>query len=396
MYNQLSQKLYNFKQKVEDFQVEEILHQYPEWSWDVFFVFFEKQDKNTMFIVDLILKKTWLLRKDIWIAWLKDKQAITRQRISIYKSKLDKIGGKEFFLNILSKEVKILESQRWKTPLCVWSNKWNKFKITLRNTKYLNEKNITELQSEIKNRVEYIQKNWFPNCFWTQRFGKWNRNFHLSKKVFEEWISDQTDNAFHIRFKLQAYASMYFNNYALQRYNKWQYFLDWDIIMDWHHAQFNQIWIYKNWKAKIFDYRKCKSDFENKDFFYPDFFEHNQDSWFINPDDKKRIATWPMLWYNLVLPENQSKAFLKERAIIKQTNFLTNWIKIAKKYNIWWIRRPIFVYPENLQYQFDNFNLILEFTLPVWSYATTLIGWLFKEISPKTCQENWLIIPTLE
>ncbi len=390
------QKLYNFKQKVEDFQVEEVLHQNPEWTWDVFFVFFEKIDQNTMFIVDTILKETWLLRKDIWIAGLKDKQAITKQRISIYKSKLEKIGWEEVFLNILKPIVTILETTWWETPLCVWVNKANNFQIRLRATKHLNKDNFEDVKEKINDRVEYINKNWFPNCFWTQRFGKWDRNFHLSKKIFEAWVDWWTDNAFHIRFKLQAYASMYFNNYALQRYNKWQYFVEWDIIMDWHHAQFNKVWVYKNGRVAVFDYRKCKKNYKDKEIFYPDFFEKEFDKNYINQQDKKRIATWPMIWYNLVLAPNGSKSFMKEREIIKKTDFLLNWIKVAKEYSIWGIRRPLVVYPENFEYSFDEkFDLILKFTLPVWSYATTLISRIFKDINKATCHENWLVIPDI-
>lgn len=84
--------VFSFKQKSQDFIVEEQLPFEPSGRGDALFVYYEKQNANTMDIIDHLCKILKISRMTIGVAGLKDKRAITRQRISIYQSALKKIG----------------------------------------------------------------------------------------------------------------------------------------------------------------------------------------------------------------------------------------------------------------------------------------------------------------
>lgn len=88
----MDDKLFSFKQKSQDFIVTEELPFSLSDTGDVFFVFFEKRNLNTMDIVNHLCSSLNIPRLTLGIAGLKDKKAITRQRICIYRSALKKIG----------------------------------------------------------------------------------------------------------------------------------------------------------------------------------------------------------------------------------------------------------------------------------------------------------------
>lgn len=70
-----------------------------------------------MDIIHIVCKETGLERKQLGIAGLKDKQGITRQRISIWKSALEQVGGIDSFIQVLSKHTTILERSWHDSPL---------------------------------------------------------------------------------------------------------------------------------------------------------------------------------------------------------------------------------------------------------------------------------------
>ncbi|MEI8092490.1 MAG: tRNA pseudouridine(13) synthase TruD [bacterium] len=83
--------LFSFKQKSQDFVVQEELPFLLSGRGDVFFVFFEKRNLNTMDVVNHLCSAFNISRLTLGIAGLKDKRAITKQWICIYKSALKKL-----------------------------------------------------------------------------------------------------------------------------------------------------------------------------------------------------------------------------------------------------------------------------------------------------------------
>jgi tRNA pseudouridine13 synthase len=379
--------LYYFKKHPEDFVVEELLDFVPSGSGDALYVFFEKRDANTMDVINGLMKKLWLPRSAFGIAGLKDKQAITRQRITMYKGHIDKIGGEQIFLDALSHYGTILEKTYHPTPLQVGQNGWNRFVIYLRAVKKIDE----TIKGQIAKYLEPIQQHGFPNCFGTQRFGKGMRNFHRAKEIIE-WTSE-ISGEFELKFKLQAYGSGWFNTYTLDRYRKNKRILDGDIVINKHNAFGIQTGVVEGKTIKLFDYKKCKEHYAEKSYMYPDFFTET-----IDLDTSIWKPTGPILGNNIIIPPQGSPAWNKERELYKKINFFL-WpaIDVCTIYKIFWLRRALRVVPENLEYNFaNNGDMTISFALPTGAYATTLLGTLFEHIDKQTVIQNKWNFPEAE
>ena len=387
--------LFQIKSKPEDFIVEEVLGEWnPSWKWDFLYIFFEKENLTTMDIVDDLTKNFHLQRDEIWIAWLKDKAWITRQWISISKRSLSRIWWEELFIQTLWKKVRILKKSYNEFWLKVASNQWNKFRIHLRARQNISK----EVKNQVENNVQKIIEKWFPNCFWMQRFGKWKKNFYewkdrlkqLAKEFNEKWKLKEADLPYHLRFLLQAYPSMYFNEYVLNRWEKWLFLLQWDILVD----RFNSNWVktavYDSQNIYPFDYQKLKKERSDLNFFELDILNKWDDF-----NSNKRFPTWPMLWWNLLLPSEWSKARIRDNQLLELAEF-DEWMQqVCKIYNLWWVRRVLFIKVFDLKFEWDKDDIKLEFFLPTWSYATTLVSFVLQWIDYLTLKDNSLLIPRI-
>lgn len=387
--------LFQIKSKPEDFIVEEVLWEWvPSWKWDFLYIFFEKENLTTMNIVDDLTKNFHLQRDEIGIAWLKDKAWITRQWISISQRSLNKIWWEALFIQTLWKKVRILKKSYSESWLKVASNLWNRFEIRLRARQNISK----EIKDQIENNVERIIEKWFPNCFGMQRFGKWKKNFYeakdrlkqLAKEYNEKWKLKDADLPYHLRFLLQAYPSMYFNEYVLNRWEKWLFLLQWDILVD----RFNSNWVktavYDSQKIYPFDYQKLKKEKSDLNFFEPDILDECGDF-----DVNKRFPTGPMLWWNLLLPSEWTKARIRDYQLLELAEF-DEWMQqVCKIYNLRWVRRVLFIKVPDLRFEWDNDDIKLQFFLPTWSYATILISFILQWIDYLTLKDNSLIIPRI-
>ena len=365
--------LFQIKSKSEDFIVEEVLQEWiPSWKWDFVYIFFEKENLTTMDIVDDLTKKFHLRRDEIWIAWLKDKAWITRQWISISKLSLDRIWWEKLFVDELLRKVKVLEKSYNEYWLKVASNVWNNFRIRL----CAKQKISKEIKDRIESNIHKIMERWFPNCFGMQRFWKWRKNFHeaknrlkiLAKEYNEKWKLKELDLPYHLRFLLQAYPSMYFNEYVLNRWEKWLFLLQWDVLVD----RFNSNWVktvvYDSQNIYEFDYQKLKKEKSDLNYFEPIV---HWIKW-VEFDWNKRFPTWPMIWWNLLLPLKWTKARVRDNQLLELAEF-DEWMQqVCKIYNLRWVRRVLFIKVSDLYFEWDNDDIKFQFFLPTWSYATTL------------------------
>jgi tRNA(Glu) U13 pseudouridine synthase TruD len=231
-----------------------------------------------------------------------------------------------------------------------------------------------------------------------QRFGKWKKNFYeakdrlkaLAQEYNEKWKLKEGDLPYHLRFLLQAYPSMYFNEYVLNRWEKWLFLLQWDILVD----RFNSSWVktvvYDSQKVYEFDYQKLKKEKTDLNFFEPDV----SDKW-DDFDPNKQFPTWPMLWWNLLLPSEWTKARVRDNQILQLAEF-DEWMQqICKIYNLRWVRRVLFIKVPDLKFEWNNDDIKLEFFLPTWSYATILVSFILQWIDYLTLKDNSLLIPRI-
>jgi tRNA(Glu) U13 pseudouridine synthase TruD len=94
----------------------------------------------------------------------------------------------------------------------------------------------------------------------------------------------------------------------------------------------------------------------------------------------------------MLLPPNSSDAFQVEREFLKSLKFFE--LDAFDKFQLYAFRRPLLVFPQNMKFEFDTENnIILEFSLPTGSYATVLLGTVFKNIDKVTYEGNSFHIP---
>jgi len=372
--------LYSFKSKLEDFFVQEQLWFELTWSWDYFYVFFEKAGINTMDVVSALCSSFRIPRKLIGIAGLKDKHGVTQQRVSISINVLNQIWWADKFLEILWEHWKILKTDWHDKLLTVGKNSWNNFKIIL-------YKKLDMSQSQKKHLIKnlnHIKHHGILNFYGMQRFGKWLRNY---KRVVKLIRDNPDDVQVKMKFNLQSYVSLWFNEYLYQRLEKYGIEkIDGDILINKHHGYGIKTAVWQNGETREFDYWKCKKEFEKKDFFQPDNFVDSTD------ENINWIPAAPLLWCNLLTSPNNTEAVLFERKIFTESNIIQT-LPFYIRNHIYGLRRPLFAKVANLKYEFnENGDLILEFGLPTGSYATVLLGQVFQDIDLKTYEENWFLL----
>ena len=384
--------LFSFKHLPSDFIVREIITTTANPDGDFWYINIEKTDQNTMDIIAQLCKNTGLTRSQIGVCGLKDKKAITSQRISIHRPDLQKqqLTEDDVCKIVTDTGVTIRGDIYTDQALSVWSHEGNMFHIRLRPKRNISD----ELKSDIKSRIQYIQDNGFPNCYGQQRFGK--NNFEKAKAALASWETEW----YHLKLKLQAYPNMYFNTLALERFLTWSIYVDGDICI--HHSKDWYEWgIYcsgDHWSPYI-----IPIDINNKTYI-SDHIYTCTDALSIHPYNdtihvpitprtpRTRKPTWLMIGTDMLVCPPETDAYIYDNDIIQRSNILA-YMPVAQTYKLTSYRRPLTCYPSNLEYSRDWDDLLLSFHLGVWSYATVLLWWLFKDIDEKTCVQNkWRIL----
>ncbi len=146
------------KQNPEDFEVHEQLGFEFSGEGEHLFIEVEKTELTTFRLIEIIAKHCGVAAKQIGYSGLKDKQAVTRQWLSIQlpgcKQMPDIPDGEQY---------RILDKQWHDKKLRVGVHRFNDFEITIRDI----EGNVEQLTST----VEQIKKSGFANYFGQQRFG---------------------------------------------------------------------------------------------------------------------------------------------------------------------------------------------------------------------------------
>ena len=153
---------------VKDFYVEELpLDNYEEGEDYLHFIL-EKTNWDTLQAIKVIAKALRVSHKRLCFAGTKDKRAVTRQRVAVWKineEQLRKVRIKDINIYIIGRGGRIY----------LGDAKGNKFRVVVREI-------ITENFQEIfKTREELLERG-IPNYFGYQRFGTTRPNTHLVGK----------------------------------------------------------------------------------------------------------------------------------------------------------------------------------------------------------------------
>lgn len=319
--------MYKIKQKPEDFIVEEIPKDLPLGKGDYTYFILEKKNWNTREAIKAIASKLGMKDKYFNIAGIKDKKAITKQYVSVFKVKPERLE------NLKIKDIKITTIGKGKERLKLGQLLGNKFIIR-----------IKDAEQEPK-KISFIE-----NYYDDQRFGGKNKIIGraLVKKEFRkacfslrlrwegrDYIGALRTLGKHIlRIYLNSYQSYLFNR-AIEEYLRTKY---------------------KN--CSIADYSQGIFVFSNEQI----------------ENEKIPILGFLTEFKNKEL-EKIYKTLMKEDKIKKEDFIMKEMPEINSEGG----ERDMFVEIKNLEIKKeDKKTFLIEFSLPPGSYATIVVKKMFS------------------
>jgi tRNA pseudouridine13 synthase len=165
----------------QDFLVEEVLGFELTGRGEHLYLLVEKCGMNTLDMVKILARTLKLNENQISYAGLKDKQAITRQWLSLYTpgdidtARLES-GELEF------PGFRVLASQRHASKLKRGAHQANRFEVVIRGLS-----NIRDFDAALSR----VQKQGVPNYFGEQRFGRGGRNIDKARALFASELKVQ-------------------------------------------------------------------------------------------------------------------------------------------------------------------------------------------------------------
>ncbi len=152
------------KTSPEDFVVEEIAAYEPSGEGTHLFLRFEKRNLTTDAAVRIITKALGIEMRDVGIAGMKDKVAVTTQWVSVpAPPKAQNLEERAKALTL--DNIKVLDAKRHTNKLKTGHLKGNRFDIVVRDV-------APDAVAGIVSAMERFGKEGVPNAFGVQRFGK--------------------------------------------------------------------------------------------------------------------------------------------------------------------------------------------------------------------------------
>ena len=310
------------KAEYADFVVKEQLGYDMSGDGEFVAVKVRKTDCNTLFVGEQLAKFAGISARNMSYAGLKDRKAVTEQWFSLQMPGQPTPDFSQFSLE----GVEILDVTRHQRKIRIGSLQGNHFEILLRNT---------EETDELKERLDFLAKNGFPNYFTEQRFGRDGNNLTQALRWAngEIKVKDRNKRSFY----LSAARSEIFNLIVAKRIELGlaQQVLNGDIL------QLN-----------------------------------GSHSWFVVDESEdlaqlqQRLAQQDVLLTAPLIGEEEKSAVDFEHEIFAQHQAL---FALMRQERMKAARRPILMQPQQFQWQFEPNGLRLQFDLPVGSYATALI-----------------------
>ncbi len=307
-----------------DFVVEEISRVQPEGKGSHLWVWVEKHSANTDWVAKELARVTDSVPRDVGYAGLKDRHAIARQWFSIPFSSTTR----ENLENAEIEGVKILESHQHTRKLKRGTLDGNRFLLRIRQ--------FTGDKAQTISRLEQIRATGVPNYFGPQRFGHRGQNVEQGFKLLSKRARLPRNKK---SIYLSAIRSYLFNQVLAERVRRG----DWNKIIDGDLAMLDGT-------QSIFACEKSDSDIEDRVTRLD-----------IHP-------TGPMPGENGT--QTTGLAADVEQAVLNNWPQLTGLLTAQR---VQASRRSLRLYPSGLEWDFNDGELELVFTLPPGTYATTIL-----------------------
>ena len=310
------------KAEYADFVVKEQLGYDMSGDGEFVAVKVRKTDCNTLFVGEQLAKFAGISARNMSYAGLKDRKAVTEQWFSLQMPGQPTPDFSQFSLE----GVEILDVTRHQRKIRIGSLQGNHFEILLRNA---------EETDELKERLDFLAKNGFPNYFTEQRFGRDGNNLTQALRWANGEINVKDRNK--RSFYLSAARSEIFNLIVSKR-------MELDLAQQ---------------------------------ILVGDVLQLNgSHSWFVVNESEdlaqlqQRLAQQDVLLTAPLIGEEEKSAVDFEHEIFAQHQAL---FALMRQERMKAARRPILMQPQQFQWQFEPNGLRLQFDLPAGSYATALI-----------------------
>lgn len=308
----------------DDFIVEEQLPFQPDGTGEHVFLQIEKCGENTEYVARLLARIAGVRQRDVSFAGLKDRHARTTQWFSVW------LPGKDApdWQQIETECIKVVQSQRHARKLKRGVLSGNHFKILIR-----------EFQGDtikLDAQLQLIKANGIPNYFGEQRFGQQGQNVNKALALFEGAKVKREQRGIY----LSAARSYLFNQLLAKRI----------IAANWNQAVSGDVF--------VFD--------QSNSYFKTD----QPDTSILQRINAGEIHPTGML-FGKGDRETKTLALDIEDAVINENPLLANGLI---NFDLKCDRRSLRVLVRDLQWNFTgDSELLISFSLPAGSYATTLL-----------------------
>jgi tRNA pseudouridine13 synthase len=176
-----------YKANAEDFVVHEVLPLDLTGEGEHLWLHIQKLGMNTAFLAKLLAEWADIPLRDVGYSGLKDRHAITTQWFSLRIPK-KQLPTTDFAPTDLgeTETVQILIQQWHNKKLNRGAHRANQFIITLRDIQFEAETSVVEYQQQIQPHLEYMSQNGVPNYFGPQRFGHGGNNIREALRLFAQ------------------------------------------------------------------------------------------------------------------------------------------------------------------------------------------------------------------
>jgi tRNA pseudouridine13 synthase len=311
------------RQQPEDFIVDELSSVTFTGEGEHVCLRIRKRGLNTEDIARQLARLAGIKRRDVSFAGLKDRHAVTTQWFSVYLPGVAEPDWQQ--LN--SDEIEVIEVVRNARKLRRGTLTGNRFQITVREFDVAAE--------SLNARLQQIAEQGVPNYFGSQRFGRAGSNLERALEMFAGRRVKREQRSLY----LSAARSMLFNSVLSQRVSA------------------------GNWN-RLLDGEVCMLA-GSRGFFATDM---------IDADLERRLQEKDIhpsgpLWGKGELPSQHMARDIETAALAD----LAEWSDGLEKAGLKMERRSLRLIVEDLQWEYTDKTLVLNFSLPAGCFATAVL-----------------------
>lgn len=177
----------SIKSQPHDFIVDEVLDIDMQGEGEHVYLHLQKSGMNTDELAQLLEKAYGVGSKDVGLAGLKDRHAITSQWFSVTSPEgCEPLEALLPQISMSGKQVVILKSCRHSRKLRRGAHSGNRFVITLRDVTPLQSDSYSQLAQLLAQRIDSVRQFGFPNYIGEQRFGFGGQNLLRARQWFRQ------------------------------------------------------------------------------------------------------------------------------------------------------------------------------------------------------------------